>query len=240
MRAIMRYEILDVKDLKRNIIERMLHLMKKHYDNVLPEKFLMDLKEKDKVILIMHGDELIGFTTLMYISDVVNNEEITVLYSGDTVVDVGFWGQMELFKGFGKVLREGIGIYNNLYWLLLSKGIRTYLMLPLFFKKFYPNHKGDYPKHYKSIAVHFAKKKFGNWFDEKSGLVKPDPPADRLKPELARIPHNLLKNPHVRYFLERNPHYVMGIELVCITRISEDNMTRAGLKFVFGDVETDI
>jgi len=236
----MRYDILDVKDLKLSTIERMLQLMKEHYDNVLPEKFIRDLKEKDKVILIMHGEELIGFTTLMYIRDTVNDEEITVLYSGDTVIDMRFWGQMELFKGFGKVLREGIRIYENLYWLLLSKGIRTYLMLPLFFKKFYPNYKGDYPMDYESIALHFAKKKFGSWFDEKSGLVKPNPPADRLKPELARIPDNLLKNPHVRYFLERNPYYVMGVELVCITRISEDNLTRAGLKFVFGDAETDI
>ena len=40
------------------------------------------------------------------------------------------------------------------------------------------------------------------------------------------------RDPHVQYFLERNPGFVAGDELVCLTRVHEDNLTPAGRRVV--------
>ena len=55
---------------------------------------------------------------------------------------------------------------------------------------------------------------------------------DRLTAELAAIPDSKREQPHVRFFLDRNPGYVNGDELVCLAEISEANLTSAALRFV--------
>ena len=41
---------------------------------------------------------------------------------------------------------------------------------------------------------------------------------------LARVPAGRQKDPRVRFFLERNPGYAAGDELVCLTEVGEGNM----------------
>jgi len=105
----------------------------------------------------------------------------------------------------------------------------------LFFKKFYPNYREQTPEFEKELIDYLAKKKFGKFYIKEKGIVKIHPPADRLKPELARIPEHKLKNPHVKFFLDRNPEYINGTELVCIAEIKKENLKKYGLRFIFRD-----
>jgi hypothetical protein len=55
-----------------------------------------------------------------------------------------------------------------------------------------------------------------------------------LKPHLAAVPDGRADNPHVRFFLERNPGHASGDELVCLTELSDANLTAAGVRMVRG------
>jgi hypothetical protein len=56
-----------------------------------------------------------------------------------------------------------------------------------------------------------------------------------LAGDLVDVPAGRAADPHVRFFLERNPGFVRGDELVCLTRIADDNLTRAGLRMAGRD-----
>lgn len=212
---------------------RMFSLMTAHYENVKEDKFLKDLAEKDSVLFLYdEADEIQGFTTFMLMKSGVNGHTIQALYSGDTIIDKAFWGQRELFRVFGGLFRHYLEDRQEpIYWFLMTKGIRTYMLLPLFFESFYPNCATAIPQEYQALKDRLARQKFGEFYLKERGIVRVEPKADRLQCELACIPEHKLKNPHVRFFTEQNPGYVDGDELVCIAQISGDNLTRVGKRF---------
>ncbi len=212
----------------------MFALMTAHYENVAPEKFLCDLSEKDGVLVFQGDDGTIqGFTTFLLMKQTVANRPIQALFSGDTIINKTCWGQQELFRMFAALLRELLERETPpLYWFLLSKGFRTYLLLPMFFRAFYPNYSTPTPSETQAIMNALARAKFGAWYLETPGIVRVLPPADHLTAELAVIPDSKREQPHVRFFLDRNPGYVNGDELVCLAEISEENLTRAARRFM--------
>ena len=121
---------------------------------------------------------------------------------------------------------------NPLYWFLLSKGIRTYLMLPMFFASFHPCVDVSQTSELKRLTDHLASERYGNYYDSEKGIVKFDPPADRLKVLNTLIPERLLPNENVRHFLEKNPGYINGDELVCMAEIKRSNITSAVDRFL--------
>lgn len=212
----------------------MFSLMTWHYKNVNYEKFLSDLAEKDGVLVLYDETEAIqGFTTFMLIELPFRNTPVYALYSGDTIVDRRFWGQMELFRVFGGLFQKLLLEQKEpLYWFLLTKGIKTYLMLPLFFKRFYPNWRTEMPLHARELMGSLARRKFGNLYLKEQGIVRVIPRADSLQEQFAYIPEGKRKNPHVQFFTEHNPGYPEGDELVCIARISASNFTSRAQRFV--------
>jgi hypothetical protein len=47
---------------------------------------------------------------------------------------------------------------------------------------------------------------------------------DRLRPELCDVPPSRQRDPHIRFFLDRNPTFHAGDELACIADISRENL----------------
>jgi hypothetical protein len=72
-----------------------------------------------------------------------------------------------------------------------------------------------------------ARELFGARYDAATGIVRFGRPQV-LAAELLDVPERRRADPHVRYFLERNPGFVRGDELACLTAIRDDNLTPAG------------
>lgn len=71
-----------------------------------------------------------------------------------------------------------------------------------------------------SLAV----SRFGDAYDPSTGLIRFPDDRGFLKQPWAEIPSTALKRPEVDYFLERNPDYVKGVELVCLCEVDRRNM----------------
>lgn len=227
-------EIKKIDSLSYTEKDRMFYLMKCQYDNFKKDKFMYDLNEKDGVLLLYDKRRSIqGFTTYLLIETIFDNKKIYALYSGDTIVKKRYCGQIELFKNFGELLSKFLKEKKEpLYWFLITKGIKTYLILPLFFKQFYPNYFTNTPLYEKRLMVHLVSLKFGKFYIKEKNIVRIYPPADRLKKEFAYESYARLENPHVKFFLEKNPGYINGDELACIAKIEISNFTKAALKFI--------
>ncbi|RYD46241.1 MAG: hypothetical protein EOP83_29960 [Verrucomicrobiaceae bacterium] len=209
--------------------EAMYALMARHYDAVPRDRFEADLAKKDEVVML-HDDvgTLRGFTTLAWNPAGVLPEG-DVLFSGDTIIDESCWGSQELVKAFCQragAWRAKSG--RRLFWLLISKGHRTYLYLPLFARRFHPHPEREEPA-WESLAGRVAERMFGNSWQSQEGVVRFDESQGHLRGDLADDTRTRQDNPWVRFFLERNPRYDQGEELVCLTEMTDENLRRGAL-----------
>lgn len=207
---------------------RELHrLFKRHYDNVSWELFSADFAEKDFVILLRRGPggKVAGFSTQKVLRAEAGGHEMRVLFSGDTVIDKEAWGEQGLVRAWCRLAGalKSQRPDTPLYWLLICKGYRTYLYLPLFFAEYWPRHELPTPPKKQALLDAFAKAKFGRAYSAKTGLLKFKEAKGNLTSALAEVPAGRRDDPRVAYFLKRNPGFAKGDELVCLTEVSEAN-----------------
>lgn len=227
---------LRVREVSSGDLNTFFDIYNRHYDAVCFEQFKSDFSEKDFVIILKEEDsgKIKGFSTIALYDRIVCGKRIKLLYSGDTVIEKSHWGQQELLKTWCNIAAH---IYSQLdrgvyfYWLLMSKGYRTYLYLPFFFKEFYPCNSLDFPSFEKSVVDDFGRFKYPKFYDPLHGLVIFDQSKGHLKPTIAETPIIKQNNSHVSHFLNLNPGFYKGDELVCITRIETQNMKSFAKKY---------
>jgi hypothetical protein len=215
--------------LKPDELERMYRLLCEHFDGVTIEQFHRDTAEKNWIVLVEHGLRLVGFSTILAYETSVDGEPFSVIYSGDTIVAPEAWNSSTLPRAW----IESVASLHRLYprgpyvWLLLTSGFRTYRYLPLFWRDFFPRFASQIPAHWKTLVDALALARFGPQYHPAEGIVRFENPQ-RLRGPLAAIPSGREADPHVAFFAARNPGYVDGDELVCITELSPRNLTSAG------------
>lgn len=216
-------------------------LLSRHFDGLSPATFDRDLDEKNWVVLITDDGVLKGFTTLLAYDTAHGGEPISVVYSGDTIMDQRAWNSSALPRAWGaavRALRESCLQSDRLYWLLLTSGFRTYRLLPVFWREFYPRCDAPTPAPAQALLTALAAERLGACYDAGSGIVRFAAPQV-LHGSLKEVAPGRSDDPHVAFFLERNPGWANGDELVCLARIAFDNLTPAGRR-MWGAERRDI
>src|SRR5690348_7763652 len=87
--------------------DEMFALLGRHFDGVSRRQFELDLREKNVVLTLRDGatGALTGFSTMLVYETSVDGSPVSVVYSGDTVVDPSAWSSPAL-------PREWIGAVN--------------------------------------------------------------------------------------------------------------------------------
>jgi hypothetical protein len=218
--------ILDIAEIPRSVLRDLFGLFSKHYDDVDLRRFESDLGAKDFALVLEDQGRPVGFTTVKLLDFDWRGESITVLYSGDTIVDRRFWGQQELARSWlaqiGRLARRQPG--RRMMWFLIVKGHRTYRYLPVFAREFVPTDAPGDLGALSELRDAIAVAMFGSQFDPASGTVRFTTPHGRLRSEFAEPTARELKLPGVDYFLTANPGFRDGDELACLCELSPDNM----------------
>lgn len=211
----------------------MYELLTRHFAGVDEVGFHADLLDKDWVVLV-EDTGLVGFSTFRLDRECVADRELTVVYSGDTIVEPDAWGSTALPRTWIRSVRwlhdrHGAG---SLWWLLLTSGFRTYRFLPVFCRTFHagPPEQGD---GLGALVGELARRRFGERYDSGSGIVRL-PRPQRLREPLLGVPRGRLEDPHVRRFLRLNPGHAEGDELVSLACLDDANLTRAGQRMLYG------
>lgn len=218
--------------LERNNIKEMYTLFSKHYDNTSLEIFKRDLSNKNWIIALreIESKRIRGFSTLAFYEFEYQNRKIGVAFSGDTIIQKEYWGSTVFPKSW---LRNVLELAKNYpqptYWFLISSGYRTYKTLPVLFKNYYPRHDRATPSKEIDLMNMLAKHRFGADYQNATGIVTLSSGSTPLKSGVATINSKKLDNPYIKYFVDRNPGHSNGDELVCLTELHRDNLTRAGL-----------
>ncbi len=218
--------IVSCDELDSSTVQAMFELYALNFADVSDQMFRRDLEQKTNVLLLTNADnQLCGFTTLEIYSSNAAGRPVRVLFSGDTVIDPAYWGSpgwaLEWIRFAGTIARRHD---TPLYWLLIVKGHRTYRFLPAFAKHYIPHHKIPEPAIERALLSALAREKFGDNFDSTSGVIRFPTPQGRLVDELADVPTRHSKLGSVAHFLNLNPGYRDGDELVCLCRLAPDNL----------------
>jgi hypothetical protein len=225
MTAKLKAQIVPISALTLSHKVRMFELMQTYYDQVSREQFLKDLTKKTDVILLLDSvdKQVQGFSTLMKLSLEQNGKPLRAIFSGDTVIDKSFWGGRTLGKAFlGYLFKEKMQRpFEPLYWLLISKGYKTYLMMANNFAEYYPRFDRPTPADKKELMDGFYATLYPQGYDAASGLIYPATEACQVKTGVANISSTLMEgNPKVAFFQSANPGWQQGHELACIAQMT--------------------
>ena len=213
------------------LANEMLSLFIEYYEVPSPDIFFRDLNEKQRILLFRDREThtLDGFSTLSFYCTEFEGKPLSVVYSGDTIIRPEYRRSPTLPSTWIKtVLKLSGGMPQPLYWLLINSVYKTYRFLSVFYKTFYPRWDQPTPDREQALMDQLATEKFGSDYHPAEGVVRFSHRATPLRPGVADVTAERLKNPHTAFFVERNPGYYSGDELVCITQIHPDNFTAAG------------
>ncbi len=210
---------------------RLWQLFAAYYDDVTEAAFARDLDEKDGVLVARDaGGWVRGFSTFKRYDGVVDGRRYTAVFSGDTIMERACWGDLALHRGY---LALWLAIKRSaptvpLYWFLISKGYKTYLLLTRNFPTHYPRRDRSTPRFERAVLDQLATGKFGDAYSSDDGVIRLPAGAGRLRPGVAPVDSCAARDPAVRFFVGRNPGHARGDELCCLGRIDARFVARAG------------
>jgi len=205
----------------------MYRLYDRYYDAASETRFRSDLQAKGYVILLHdRTGELRGFSTLAVDESETANGPVRSIFSGDTIIDHACWGEQSLaftwLRLAGRIKAAAPEV--PLYWFLIVKGFRTYRYLSAFAHRFYPNWAEATPQDAQRLLDDLARRRFGGAYDPARGVIAFPVSRGHLKNPWAGVPEEDQRRPEVQFFLDRNPGYVRGEELACLTELTPENL----------------
>ena len=225
--------VTDLSDVER---DQMFSLMETYYANMTREEFDADLDQKQWAIVLKDpvSGNVQGFSTQVLLDVSANGQPFRALFSGDTIVARKYWASNPLAREWGRFALTLIDRYPEtpLYWFLIAKGYKTYRFLPLFFHEFYPRHDLPTPQWAWQTIDTIGATLYPEAYDPVTGIVCAGHSSCHLRPQVADISPERLRDADVKFFDERNPGHAHGDELCCLAPLTRENFTASAYRVI--------
>ncbi len=201
----------------------MYRVFSRYYANTDLETFVQDMNRKSGVFLLAEkaGNRVVGFSSWTEVALNYGNGKAIGVFSGDTILEKDYWGNKALQQAFAlrmlklKLTRPG----TRVFWLLISKGYKTYLLLANNFVRHYPNHHNR-DKSLVGVIDQYCEKLFPDYYDRNNRLLDFGDHSQHLKGDVADITDCMREaNAKIRFFDDTNPSWRRGTELPCVGEV---------------------
>lgn len=215
---------------------KMYGIFQRYYENADLDTFLRDMSKKTGVFLLRRRSdrEIVGFSTVATMDLLVDGKPIKGVFSGDTIIERDYWGSRALPLAFflylvRVVLRHPL---TPVFWLVISKGYKTYLLLTNNFFRFYPHPDNRYQE-YQSIIPQYCERLFPGYYNAERGILDFGHDYQRLKADVAPINDEVRRaSQAVAFFEARNPEWHRGTELPCVGRAGFSDAFRYPFRYL--------
>lgn len=201
-------------------IYQMYSVYSRYYKGTKWRIFMDDLSKKSGAFVIRRrkDNKVVGFSTIVSYDLVVEGKKVSGVFSGDTIIDKEYWGSRVLQVAFYKymIARKIKSPNKSIYWLLISKGFKTYLLMANNFDKYYPN--PEYiNKNLSGVVDYYCDEIFPENYDKEKKILDFGRHYQALKEGVAEIDKSMLVQNHkIRFFEQCNPEWRRGTELPCV------------------------
>ena len=227
----LRVKTLDVKHLKPGLIDKMWRLYSRSYNGTTREQFERDLADKCGVfVAVDSGDNSFqGFSTYKIYDHDFESKSISVIFSGDTIIQPEYWGQTGLHLAFARTLlwwrlRHPL---RPFYWFLSVMGYRTYLVMARNFpNRYWPRYDTPTPSHIEQLISSLSRNMFGVAWDEQHRLIRAEASQCSLAENIAPITADIRAIPEINFLVNQNPAYHKGDELACVAEVTLSDLLR--------------
>lgn len=218
----------------RDVIE-MHSVFVKFYENADFATFACDLAKKDGAFIVRDksSGRVKGFSTLTRLKVKHPQGEALGIFSGDTILEPDVWGGAFLHNAFTRyVLKEKLrNLGRPIYWFLISKGYKTYLLMANNFERYYPRHDQPDDPYLKGIMEAYCTTLYPDNYRPERGTLEFGDGAQCLRGDVAPITEGMRRShPKIRFFEERNPNWQQGTELPCVGEITVPLIAKAAVK----------
>jgi len=215
-------------------IRQMYQVFAQYYENTTWDIFLSDLSNKTGAFILRNAaGRVVGFSTLRTCDIDIGGRRVHGVFSGDTIIERAYWGSRALQREFFKFMIAEKFRYPRepIYWFLISKGFKTYLLLANNLFSFYPRHDREEP-HLADIVDAYCQQLFPAHYDRTRRILDFGQDYQPLRSDVAEISERMREeNPAIRFFEERNPEWRRGTELPCVGEIGWSDLAKFTLRF---------
>ncbi|MEM7179301.1 MAG: hypothetical protein AAF518_00195 [Spirochaetota bacterium] len=228
MKKIKHCQTFRTDEMSIQLQKELFQILQDYYTNTEYQEFCKDLQNKDAVLVLFDQEETpVGFTTWFVRDFQFAKQKGKFIYSGDTVIRKHASGSLALPIAWGKVMldiADSLGTGEKLYWLLTTKGFRTYRYLSVFFKKFYPA-VDSVSENLPETCEYLARSLFGSMYQKETGILLRSGKKQAIR-FVAEDTAYISRSPdkHIRFFQKKNPRFFDGEELVCLAEFSQENL----------------
>lgn len=227
----------SIKDLTSTDRDKMYEIMQQHFVGITLEIFNADLDEKDWVVRVNNAlDEIQGFSTIKLLKQEHKGETVYGFYSGDTVLALDALGDPSWISAWGDFVfshAESLRPAKS-YWVFTTSTVRTYEIISSCYKDYIPNPFAEVDADKLLIMQNFIAQKYHDAYDANANLVILPKAVSYKESEILNLNFNH-KREFTNHFYQLNPNYRDGNMLGCMAEVIPSNLTRIGLRVVFGE-----
>lgn len=216
-------------------IRQMYGIYSQYYANTEWDLFLHDLSKKTGAFIIRRKQDkrVVGFSTVMTCELMIQGQAARGVFSGDTIIEKEYWGNRVLQLAFYQFLIAEKVRYPSqvVYWLLISKGFKTYLLLANNFFEYYPR-RGHHDAKLAEVVDVYCQKMFPDAYDAERQILDFGQDYQHLLGNVAEITDEMrLQNQNIRFFEQCNPEWQRGTELPCVGVFDWTSMAKFSLRY---------
>jgi len=225
----------SIEQIRVSEILEMHQVFTQYYANADLGTFFRDLSKKDGAFIVRDrkSGRIKGFSTLKKLKIPFGKRDVVGYFSGDTILERDIWGGTQFQSAFTRyMLRAKLRYLGRpVYWFLISKGYKTYLLLANNFLSYYPRYDRPTDSPLRELVVAYCKRLFPDNYNARTGLLEFGDNAQHLHADVAPITDELRQRyPKIRFFEQVNPTWQQGTELPCVGEITMHTIVRAALK----------
>ncbi|MDF1764558.1 MAG: hypothetical protein P1U57_14210 [Oleibacter sp.] len=229
-----------IRDVSIPKLLEMHQVFSQYYHNADLATFIKDMSKKTGVFILKdkRANRIVGFSTYNEIEIDYRNRKAIGVFSGDTIVEKEFWGNRSMHKAFAmRMLSTKLkNPTTHVFWLLISKGYKTYLLMTNNFERCYPI-AGKQDEELASLVDQYCTTLYPEAYNAEKRILDFGENYHALKDDVAEITHKMrMENRNIRYFDDTNPEWHRGTELPCVGEISASTLLGFIRKIFIGNV----